>query len=160
MEMSSTSSITTETSVPASLAGEPWCARPSDVLNDSALDVEQKRSILASWLSDRYAIPDAPRWRQLEDGAIVDSYEVRAALYKLDSADNALANKKEGARSAPVTRERRRRLQRGRLIRPFARRKRHDYDDDPPPSPGGLPIPRPSPIDHGASAIPEFAFAA
>jgi len=158
--MSNTSSITSETSAPASLAGEPWWARPSDVLNDFALDVEQKRAILASWLSDRYAIPDAPRWRQLESGAFVESYEVRDALYKLDRADSALANTEECARSAPVKRERRRPLRRGRLIRPFVRRKRRDDDDDPPPSPVGLLAPRPSPLDHGASAIPEFAFAA
>jgi hypothetical protein len=101
MEMNSTSSLTTETSAPSSLAEEPWCARPSDVLNDPALDVEQKRAMLASWLSDRYAIPDAPRWRQLENGAFVDSYEVRDALYKLDDADDTFANKEESAGSPP-----------------------------------------------------------
>lgn len=160
MEMSSASSLTAETSAPWSLAAEPWCARPSDVLNDPGLDVEQKRAILASWLSDRYAIPDAPRWRQLENGAFVDSYEVRDALYKLDDVDDTFAKKEESAGSPPSGRERRRSLRRGRLIRPFVRRKRRDDDDDPPPSPVGLPIPRPIPMDHGASAIADFAFAA
>jgi hypothetical protein len=65
----------------------PFLARPSEILNDPALNAEQKRAILASWLSDRHAVPDAPRWRQLENGALVDSQEVLQALYALDDAE-------------------------------------------------------------------------
>jgi hypothetical protein len=41
--------------------GAPFIARPNEILNDPVLGTEEKRSILAAWLSDKYAVPDAPR---------------------------------------------------------------------------------------------------
>lgn len=64
--------------------GAPCLARPNNVLNDLALTTEQKRSILAFWLSDQHTVPDAPRWRQLENGAFADSEDIMRALYALD----------------------------------------------------------------------------
>lgn len=54
----------------------PFIARPRDVLDNPALSAEQKRSILASWVSDKCAVEDAPRWRQLENGAFVDTQDI------------------------------------------------------------------------------------
>ena len=65
----------------------PFLAHPKDVLDDAAHSVEQKRLILASWLSDRHAVPDAPRWRELENGAFVDAQEIEQALRILDDLE-------------------------------------------------------------------------
>ena len=62
----------------------PFLAHPTEILDDQALSLEQKRLILASWLSDRHAVPDAPRWRELENGAFVDAHEIEQALRILD----------------------------------------------------------------------------
>ncbi|WP_287798852.1 hypothetical protein [Acidiphilium sp.] len=64
--------------------GAPCLARPNNVLNDPPLTTEQKRSILAFWLSDQHTVPDAPRWRLLENGAFADSEDIMRALYALD----------------------------------------------------------------------------
>ena len=40
-------------------------ARPEEILGDPTLSKEAKRAVLASWLSDARALPDAPRWRRL-----------------------------------------------------------------------------------------------
>jgi hypothetical protein len=71
----------------AAVRTPPFLAHPTDILDDPALTMEQKRLILASWLSDRHAVPDAPRWRQLENGAFVDAYEVEQALCALDETN-------------------------------------------------------------------------
>jgi hypothetical protein len=65
----------------------PSVAYPSEVLADPTLTLEQKRAILASWLSDKHAVPDAPRWRLLEYGAFVDIEDIQQALYALDDAE-------------------------------------------------------------------------
>src|ERR1700761_3743264 len=65
----------------------PFLAHPKDVLDDAAHSVEQKRLILASWLSDKHAVPDAPRWRELENGAFVDVHEIEEALRVLDDLE-------------------------------------------------------------------------
>src|SRR5690242_13166289 len=65
----------------------PFVAKPKDVLDDAAQSLQQKRLILASWLSDGHALPDAPRWRQLENGAFVDVREIEQALRVLDDME-------------------------------------------------------------------------
>src|ERR1700761_4402676 len=65
----------------------PFLVHPKDVLDDATQSVEQKRLILASWLSDRHAVPDAPRWRELENGAFVDAHEIEQALRILDDIE-------------------------------------------------------------------------
>lgn len=67
----------------------PFLAHPKDVLDDPAHGVEQKRFILHSWLSDIHAVPDAPRWRQLENGAFVDVQEIEEALRILEEMEKA-----------------------------------------------------------------------
>jgi hypothetical protein len=70
------SNITTWSGAAADVRTPPFLAHPKDVLDDAAHSVQQKRLILASWLSDRHAVPDAPRWRELENGAFVDAHEI------------------------------------------------------------------------------------
>jgi len=117
--------------------GAPFIARPNEILNDPALGAEEKRSILAAWLSDKYAVPDAPRWRQLEDGAFVDTQDIWRALYALD---DAAMHSRQGRSSAarPATRSR----QKLRWISAIRRRKQDgDDDDDPPPAPAAMRMP-------------------
>lgn len=81
--------------------GAPFIARPIEVLDDPTLSAEQKRAILASWLSDRHAVPDAPRWRQLANGAFVDSEDIMRALYALDDAEESRQDKESSAPLLP-----------------------------------------------------------
>jgi hypothetical protein len=69
-------------------APEPFVAHPCKVLDDPTLSADQKRSTLEDWLSDVHAVPDAPRWRQLDNGAFVDVYDLREALRMLDDAED------------------------------------------------------------------------
>lgn len=117
---------------------EPFIARPNEILNDPALDTQEKRSILASWLSDKYAVPDAPRWRQLENGAFVDTHDIWRALYALDDAEMNSRNGRSLVARPPA----RRRRQRLRWISAIHRRKHNgDDDDDPPPAPAANRLP-------------------
>src|SRR5690348_730298 len=78
---------TTSSGAAAYVRTSPFLAHPKDVLDDAACSVEQKRLVLASWMSDRHAVPDAPRWRQLENGAFVDVHEIEDALRVLDEME-------------------------------------------------------------------------
>lgn len=52
---------------PADASSEPAFARfdhPIDVLEDCALNSEEKRAILSAWASDAWAVPSAPTLRQ------------------------------------------------------------------------------------------------
>ena len=59
--------------------------RPSDVLKDPHLDLEQKRAVLSSWASDASAVKDQPtkRWL-LGTPEPVPLADVREALARLD----------------------------------------------------------------------------
>ena len=81
------SNTTTWSGAAADVRTPPFLAHPKDVLDDAAHSVEQKRLILASWLSDRHAVPDAPRWRELENGAFVDAHEIEQALRILEDIE-------------------------------------------------------------------------
>lgn len=63
---------------------------PRDVLKDPDLDADEKRAVLASWLSDASAVQDEPQLRWLlgtpEPVRVAD---IREALMRLD-ADVAL----------------------------------------------------------------------
>jgi hypothetical protein len=63
---------------------EPFLIDPEDILDDPNLTNEQKRATLAFWLSNVHAVPGAPRWRQLENGAFVDAIDLRRALGAID----------------------------------------------------------------------------
>jgi hypothetical protein len=57
---------------------------PMDVTRDATLTIEEKRTILAAWISDARAVEDAPSLRRLDSGAIVTTVEIRQALVSLD----------------------------------------------------------------------------
>lgn len=63
---------------------------PRDVLKDPELAPEDKRAVLASWLSDASAVQDQPQMRWLlgtpEPVAAADVREALARLDRLDSA--------------------------------------------------------------------------
>ena len=62
---------------------------PEQVVSDRALALEQKREILASWASDRHAVPDKPNLRQLDNGAILEVGEILEALQVLDNMESS-----------------------------------------------------------------------
>lgn len=105
-------------------------AHPDEVLSDRELSVEDKRSLLASWVSDAFSVENSPSLRQLTSGAVVRVDDIMAALKSLD----------EPRHEAAFT-----------ISRSFARRrgkpaaKRRDRgsrdDDEPPPSAAGARIP-------------------
>ena len=110
---------------------EPFIARPNEILHDAALGTEEKRSILASWLSNNFAVPDAPRWRQLESCVLVDTQDIWRALYALDDAGLSSRNGRSPASRSPTQRHRRR----PRWMSAINRRRNNGDDDDPPPAP-------------------------
>ncbi|QJP12985.1 hypothetical protein G3545_04530 [Starkeya sp. ORNL1] len=57
---------------------------PQEVLNHPSMSVEAKRATLASWASDRHAVPNFPGVRQLENGSLVSLAEILQALRELD----------------------------------------------------------------------------
>jgi hypothetical protein len=59
---------------------------PDDVLNDDALDLEEKRAILSSWASDACAVESMPALRQPPGATQPISFDqIMDALCKLDS---------------------------------------------------------------------------
>ena len=59
-------------------------AHPSDVSNDPELTTEEKRAVLASWISDAREVEDSPALRRIESGAVVHVDDIRRALVALD----------------------------------------------------------------------------
>jgi len=127
----------------------PFLAHPKDVLEDATHSLEEKRLILASWLSDKHAVPDAPRWRELENGAFVDVHEIEEALRVLDDME-ATGRSGDGRGSSSSFDRPKSRQERSRGI---IRRNKNDDDNDPPPSPVTVwgPVP-PRTWDMGATA--------
>jgi hypothetical protein len=109
----------------------PFLARPEEILGDLTLSKEEKRAVLASWLSDARALPDAPRWRQLDNGALVDVDDLYAALRVLDDFDVGIERGAPVYTSSTSWRPRRK----SRWIGNFIRKRDDDDDDDPPPVP-------------------------
>lgn len=60
--------------------------RPSDVVSDPDLTVNEKRAILASWASDACAVEASPELRQPGDGPPVRFDDIMDALTTLDKA--------------------------------------------------------------------------
>ena len=109
-------------------------AQPGEVANDPHLTLDEKRALLAWWLSDAHAVPNAPVWRQLDDGAFVRAEDVLEALRSLDDPHGGNRQEPTGSpRPSPFDRRRRS----VRWIDGALRRKRRDDDDDddPPPTP-------------------------
>jgi hypothetical protein len=70
---------------PAVLLQEMQLNRPIDVVRAPALSVDDKRTILAAWASDFYAVDSKPALRQVPETPepiLID--EVQAALKELD----------------------------------------------------------------------------
>lgn len=62
--------------------------RPTDVVEASSLSIDDKRTILAAWASDLYAIDSKPALRHLPgtpEPVLID--EVHSALIELDRRD-------------------------------------------------------------------------
>jgi hypothetical protein len=59
-------------------------ARPSDVVGDHDLTLNEKRAILASWASDACAAATNPVLRQTDDGTTASWDDVMDALKELD----------------------------------------------------------------------------
>ena len=59
--------------------------KPSDVVNDPALSLNEKRAILASWASDACSVEAAPALRKNPWGRVVPFDEIMDALRILDT---------------------------------------------------------------------------
>jgi hypothetical protein len=105
---------------------------PDDVLDDPRLTKDEKRTLLASWVSDANSVPHIPSLRQLPDGSIVKVDDILRALKALDSRG---ANQSVREIPAPLWR-RPFECRRGSALRNWSRYGNGaDDDDDPPPCP-------------------------
>jgi hypothetical protein len=125
---------------------------PDDVTSDPKLTREEKRAVLASWISDARAIENAPSLRRLDSGAVVDVDAILQALSSLDE----LTDDHRGDCERPPPAARRR-----SVVLKWLRRSgppgSNDDDDDPPPAPAGVGIPyRPKPLPPAHSARPQW----
>lgn len=60
---------------------------PDDVLEDDALDLQEKRAILSSWASDACAVESMPALRRLPGARTPISFDaIMDALWQLDCA--------------------------------------------------------------------------
>ncbi|KQP39175.1 hypothetical protein [Methylobacterium sp. Leaf106] len=120
---------------------------PREVLAHPLLSREEKRTILASWVSDACALENAPGLRCLT-GARAEPVTVEALLTALAELDGGAAPETTAGAPRPATRRRPRLANLHRYLRP---RRRND-DDEPPPCPATI-MPRPR-TPPSADAIP------
>jgi hypothetical protein len=127
---------------------------PEQVVSDRSLTLEQKREVLASWASDRHAIPDKPNLRQLDSGAILEVKEILKALQVLDTLEGSLGQVHGPFERRLDIRRPRRTAFPGWKPQTSHRDDQDDGDDDPPPLPACAmpPNPRP-PQDPAAVAL-------
>lgn len=78
-------------STPDFLAAAAGFHHPSEVLGDPGLAAWERRTILADWASDAHASRNAPRLRQVDNGARIPVSEILAALRRLDERPRAAA---------------------------------------------------------------------
>jgi hypothetical protein len=145
---------------PARDHGAAIYTHPCDVTNDAKLTTEEKRTVLASWISDARAVENAPSLRQLDSGAVVEVEAILQALVLL----NELAPDRGGDCKWLPPSGRRRSVISKWLRRVDPPKGSNDNDDDPPPAPAGFGIPfRPKPLSptHGArfERVPKLACA-
>ena len=143
MTQSFSSSQFTPLLTPSSVAA--IYTHPSDVTSDPTLTIAEKRTVLASWISDARAVENAPSLRRLDSGAVVEVDEILRALGLLDES---APDRRHRTRQPPSDRRR------GVILRWLRRPppRSNDNDDDPPPAPAGFGIPfRPKPLSpaHG-----------
>lgn len=124
--------------------------QPDDVLHNPRLTLQEKRAVLASWASDRHAVPHVPSLRQLPDGSIVKIDDILRALKALDERIDVPAGESPAPRWQRSFKRRR-----TWDLRKWSRYgRRHDDDDDPPPCPAFAAI-RPKSGGGAAFAVPE-----
>lgn len=105
-------------------------AHPDEVLGDQELSLTDKRSLLASWVSDAFSVENSPSLRQLASGAIVCVDDIMDALKSLDEP------RREAAFTISQSFER-------RGGKPVARRRNRESSngDEPPPPAVGARMP-------------------
>ncbi|CAA2101520.1 hypothetical protein MBUL_01217 [Methylobacterium bullatum] len=112
---------------------------PREVLAHPLLSREEKRTILASWVSDACALENAPGLRCLT-GSRAEPVTVDALLVALAEIDgDSPPETAAPGTHRPAPRRRPRFANLHRYLRP---RRRNDDDDDPPPCPATI-MPRP-----------------
>ena len=127
---------------------------PEQVVSDRALALEQKREILASWASDRHAVPDKPNLRQLDNGAILEVGEILEALQVLDNMESSPGQVHRTFERRLGIRQPRRSAFPGWRPQTSQRNDRDDGDDDPPPFPTcAMPPNRRPPPDPATAAL-------
>ncbi|MBC7736023.1 MAG: hypothetical protein H7245_02090 [Candidatus Saccharibacteria bacterium] len=127
---------------PSSVAGVDLID-PLAVVREPTMTTDEKRALLASWASDRRAIPDNPALRQLDDGRHVAIDDVLEALRRLDQMPDD-----------PTLIRRRAQFDLCGKWLPRGRPGRWDDDDDDPPTPAPAAIrPRPPVLEGGATAV-------
>lgn len=107
---------------------------PRDVLDHPTMSNEAKRTVLASWASDRHAVPSFPGVRRLEDGRLVSLAEILQALRALDGPSEP---SQENVSSNLISLAEQRRQHR---LKHWTRM-RSPHDDDPPPRPAAASFP-------------------
>lgn len=126
---------------------------PAKVVNHPHLSRAEKRTLLASWASDSYAVENQPTLRRLDDGTLVPVERILSALNALDEMPEA--GEGFSARLPPWRSSSRRGAPWRRSGRFFGR----DDDHEPPPCPASI-APRPrAPGGIGATASVELAYA-
>jgi hypothetical protein len=125
---------------------------PEQVVSDRALTLEQKRGILASWASDRHAVPDRPNLRQLDNGAILEIEQVLEALQVLDTMEGLPGQMSRTFERRLNIRQPRRSAFPGWRPQASQRDDRDDGDDDPPPFPACALLPNRHPSPDPATA--------
>jgi len=113
---------------------------PDEVMSNPELTKDEKRTILASWVSDARAVINQPTMRQLDNGAVVQVNDVLRALRSLDDADAVAHGRHRLVLRSPIARHKRA-LRSDWLNRGSRRGKFGDDDDDPPPRPASAAIP-------------------
>ena len=84
--------------------------RPSDVVNDPDLTLNEKRAILASWASDACAIEASPALRQTPGGRVVPFDEIMDAMSDLDREIAAAQSRRAKSSRTPLRPVKRRML--------------------------------------------------
>src|SRR4051812_44550461 len=127
---------------------------PEQVVSDRALTLKQKREVLASWASDRHAVPDKPNLRQLDSGAILEVGEILEALRILDTMEGSLGQVHRTFERRLGIRQPRRSAFPGWRPQTSQRDDRDNGDDDPPPFPTcAMPPNRRPPPDPATAAL-------
>jgi hypothetical protein len=144
----------TESAVFTPPCGVAIYTHPDDVTGDPELSLAEKKTVLASWISDARAVENAPSLRRLDSGAVV---EVDAILQALALLDEQAPDRRENGKSLHSSDRRRSVLSRC-MKRVSPSKGSQDNDDDPRPAPAGFGMRfRPKPLSPARGACLERA---